>query len=147
MAVHSPCVRTLPLYAAIESVPCPSLLPLPSKTPHLDPPCRTIRRGSYASLSNWFYPFKLRNTSALYSLNLPSPSRPSPSALTVQIIRRNQQLQTQFRRNIHIRHILALRMLLVVIKVLAHFLEYDATIPCQLPPFPYFLVRNRGRRT
>lgn len=50
------------------------------------------------------------------------------SRLSIQIIRRHQQLQTQFRRNIHIRDVGLLFHFLVVAEVFADFFEDDAAI-------------------
>lgn len=47
---------------------------------------------------------------------------------TIQIIRRHQQLQTQLRRYIHVRHVGLILVLLVVAEVLADFFEDDATV-------------------
>ena len=46
-------------------------------------------------------------------------------AHTIQVIRRNQQLQAQLRRNLHVRNILALCILLIVVKILADLLQHD----------------------
>jgi hypothetical protein len=48
--------------------------------------------------------------------------------LTIQIIRRNKQLQAQLRRDIHIWHVLGLGVFLVVIEVFADFFEDDAAV-------------------
>jgi hypothetical protein len=42
--------------------------------------------------------------------------------LTIQIVRRNQEFQAQLRRYVHIRDILAFRVLLVVVQVFADLL-------------------------
>lgn len=48
--------------------------------------------------------------------------------LTIQEIRRHQQLQTQLRWYFHIWHILLILMCLVVVEVLAHFLQNDTAV-------------------
>ena len=45
----------------------------------------------------------------------------------MQIIRRHQKLQTQFRRYLHIGHVFRVFMLEVVVEILADFFEDDAT--------------------
>lgn len=47
--------------------------------------------------------------------------------LTVQIIRRHKQLQTQLRRNFHIRYIFCVLVLLVVVQVFADLFKDYAT--------------------
>ena len=50
----------------------------------------------------------------------------------MQIIRRHQQLQTQLRRYLHVRHVLLILMLQVVVQVLADFFQHDpARNTCQ----------------
>lgn len=48
---------------------------------------------------------------------------------SIQIIRRHQQLQAQLRRNLHIRHIGLVLVLLVVAEILAYFLQ-DHSAQC-----------------
>lgn len=47
--------------------------------------------------------------------------------LTIQEIRRHQQFQTQLWRYLHIRYIFCILVCLVVVEILAHFLEDDTT--------------------
>ena len=47
--------------------------------------------------------------------------------LNMQIIRRHQKLQTQFRRYLHIGHVFRVFMLEVVVEILADFFEDDTT--------------------
>lgn len=49
------------------------------------------------------------------------------ATLNMQIIRRHQKLQTQFRRYLHIGHVFRVFMLEVVVEILADFFEDDAT--------------------
>ncbi len=51
--------------------------------------------------------------------------------LTMQVIRRHQQLQTQLWRYLHIRHIFRILILQIVIKILADFLEYNPAVSDQ----------------
>ena len=63
---------------------------------------------------------KTLHTTLSSATSLTTPSPPIHSALhTIEVIRGNQQLQAQLRRDIHIRHVLALGVLLVVIQVFA----------------------------
>lgn len=48
--------------------------------------------------------------------------------ITIEVVCSHQQLQTQFSRNFHVRHIFSVLVLLVVVEVLAHLLEHDATM-------------------
>ena len=54
------------------------------------------------------------------------PTRTKSNQITpqssIQIIRRHQQLQTQLRRNIHIRNVRLVLILLIVAEILAYFL-------------------------
>lgn len=43
-----------------------------------------------------------------------------------EVIRSHQQLQTQLRRDIHIRHTLAIAVFLIIIEILDDFFEHDA---------------------
>lgn len=44
----------------------------------------------------------------------------------IKVIRRHQQLQTQLRGDIHVRHVGLVFVLLVVAEILAHLFENDA---------------------
>ena len=48
--------------------------------------------------------------------------------LTIQIIRRHQQLQAQLGRHVNIRHVLGVLVLFIVVEVLAYFLEHEAAV-------------------
>ena len=50
--------------------------------------------------------------------------------LTIQVIRRHQQLQAQLGRHVDIGHVFGVLVLFVVVKVLADFLEHEAAICC-----------------
>ena len=66
-------------------------------------------------------------TQAVQSACQPNPCTSihnSRLKLTIQEVRRHQQLQTQFRRDLHIRHISTLLEALVVEEVFTDLLEY-----------------------
>lgn len=48
------------------------------------------------------------------------------NAHTIQIISRHEQLQAQFSRDVDIRHVLGVLVFLVVVEILANFLEHKA---------------------
>jgi hypothetical protein len=85
-------------------------------------------RSSHHSTRSIFVPFIAPTASTNHCVAEISSEYLLHHLSTVQIIRRNQQFQTQLRRNLHIRDVLALGMFLAVIEVFADFLEHDATI-------------------
>lgn len=46
---------------------------------------------------------------------------------TIEEIRRHQQLQAQLRRDVHVRYILSIPILVVIVEVLCYLLKDDAT--------------------
>ncbi|KAB8342748.1 hypothetical protein FH972_022346 [Carpinus fangiana] len=59
--------------------------------------------------------------------SFPSSKR-ADSPSSVEIVGRHEQLEAQLRRDIHVRHVLALLELLLVVEVLADFFEHDAAV-------------------
>jgi hypothetical protein len=64
----------------------------------------------------------------------------------MQVIRRHQQFQTEFRRYLHIRHVFRVFMFQVVIQVFADFFENDAAVKGPYLSVWVALGRRRRRR-
>lgn len=97
---------------------------------HHVPPNASLNRGKYSykkhfpksQTANNQYP--VHPTLTIIHLGR---GKKEDTQLTIQIIRRHEQFQAKFCRNLHIRNILAILHLFMIVEIFTDFFEYETT--------------------